>query len=96
MTPVSVQAEAVEGKMRFYFDVPAESPMVRGFAAFMKQGLDGCTPEEVLQVPGDFFYAMGLEQVLTHQRLNGLAAILAHMKRLALNRMAKPLGSQRP
>jgi cysteine desulfuration protein SufE len=50
----------------------------------------------VLQVPGDFFYAMGLEQVLTHQRLNGLAAILAHMKRLALNRMAKPLGSQRP
>jgi sulfur transfer protein SufE len=27
---------------------------------------------------------MGLERVLTNQRLNGISAILAHMKRLAL------------
>src|SRR3990172_6521376 len=43
MTPVYVQGETVDGKMRFHFDVPAESPMVRGFSALMKQGLDGCT-----------------------------------------------------
>jgi cysteine desulfuration protein SufE len=37
----------------------------------------------LLSVPDDFYLRMGLEQVLTHQRLNGIAAILAHMKLLA-------------
>jgi sulfur transfer protein SufE len=31
---------------------------------------------------------MGLEQVLSYQRLNGIAAILAHMKLLALKEIA--------
>lgn len=84
MTPVHVLSENRQGQLYFHFDVPAESPMVRGFAAFMKEGLDGSLPEEILQVPGDFFMQMGLEKVLTHQRLNGLSAILAHMKQLAV------------
>jgi cysteine desulfuration protein SufE len=89
MTPVFVQAEADAGKMVFHFDVPAESPTVRGFAAMMKEGLDGSTPEEILQVPGDFFQEMGLQQVLSFQRLNGLAALLAHMKRLAVKEVER-------
>ncbi len=88
MTPVSVTAQEENGRLEFFFEVPVESPLVRGFAAIMKQGLDHCTPEEVLQVPGDFYLQMGLEQVLTHQRLNGLSAILAHMKQLALRKLA--------
>lgn len=84
MTPVYVQAETQDGRMTFYFDVPDESPTVRGYAALMGDGLRGATPEQVLGVPGDFYLQMGLEKVLTHQRLNGIAAILAHMKRLAL------------
>lgn len=83
MTPVYVTAEIIDNRMSFYFDVPAESPTVRGFAAIMAEGLSGSTPQEVLAVPGNFFYAMGLENVLTMQRLNGIAAILAHIKRLA-------------
>ena len=85
MTPVFIQAEVQDGKMVFHYDVPAESPTVRGYASIMKQGLDGSFPEEVLQIPGDFFHAMGLHEVLTHQRLNGLSAILAHIKQLAVN-----------
>jgi cysteine desulfuration protein SufE len=46
--------------------------------------LNGATPEQVLGVPADFYQAMGLDQVLTQQRLNGISAILAYMKRLAL------------
>ncbi len=84
MTPVFVQAENKAGGMHFYFDVPEESPTVRGFAAIMAEGLDGASPQEILSVPADFFRSMGLDKVLTHQRLNGLGAILAHMKRLAL------------
>jgi cysteine desulfuration protein SufE len=83
MTPVHVMAETREGKMSFYFDVPQESPTVRGFAAVMALGLEGATPEQVLAIPNDFFYAMGLERVLSMQRLNGMSAILAHVKRLA-------------
>jgi cysteine desulfuration protein SufE len=84
MTPVFVKAETQDGRMRFYFDVPRESPTVRGYAAILGEGLEGATPVEVLAVPNDFFQMMGLEKVLTSQRLNGMSAILAHMKRLAL------------
>ncbi len=89
LTPVSVEAESSDGKFVFYFDVPAESPLVRGFASVMKQGLDGSTAEQVLKVPNDFYQAMGLESVLTHQRLNGLTAILAHMKQLAVQTLGR-------
>ena len=84
MTPVYVTAEQDDNGMHFYFDVPAESPTVRGFAAIMAIGLDGAMPRQVLDIPNDFFLQMGLEQVLTMQRLNGIFAILAHMKRIAL------------
>lgn len=87
MTPVFVFAEARDGRMHFLFDVPAESPTIRGYAALLAEGLDGCSPEEVLQLPADFFYAMGLQQALSPQRLHGISAILAHMKRLAVGSM---------
>lgn len=83
MTPVFIKAELQGGGMHFYFDIPPESPTVRGFAAILSQGLNGSTPEQILGIPNDFFFEMGLDQVLTMQRMNGLAAILAYMKRLA-------------
>lgn len=88
MTPVHLFAEIQDGKLTFHFDVPEESPTVRGFAALMAEGLNGATPEEVLLVPNDFYRQMGLDSVLTHQRLNGISAILAHMKRLALDHVS--------
>lgn len=83
-TPVFVQAETKDGHMIFHFEVPPESPTVRGFANIIRQGLHNATPQQVLALPNDFYRQMGLEQVLTHQRLNGMAAIVAHVKRLAL------------
>ena len=83
MTPVYVAAETEDGHMNFYFDVPPESPTVRGYAAILAEGLRGATPQQVLETPADFYQRMGLDKVLTHQRLNGISAILAHMKRLA-------------
>jgi len=89
MTPVSLFAEYLNNRMTFYFDVPPESPTVRGLAAIMAEGLSGSAPEEVLSIPRDFYQPMGLEQVLTMQRLNGFTAILAHMKRLAAQAMER-------
>ena len=89
MTPVSVTATVDDNRMTFYFDVPEESPTVRGLAAIMADGLNGSAPEQVLGVPRDFYQPMGLDKVLTMQRLNGFTAILAHMKRLAAQAMER-------
>jgi cysteine desulfuration protein SufE len=83
MTPVQVLADEQEGRLFFYFDIPPQSPTVRGLATILANGLNGSTPEQVLSVPADFYLQMGLEQALTYQRLNGFSAILAHMKQLA-------------
>lgn len=86
-TPLFVHAEMHDGTMVYTFDVPEVSPTVRGFAAILGLGLKGATPEQVLTTPGDIFFQMGLHKVLTPQRLNGSAALLGHMKRLALREM---------
>ena len=83
MTPVFVHAERENGGMVFYFDVPPESPTVRGYAAILGEGLRGATPKQIVNLPGDFFQAMGLHKVLSPQRLRGISAILAYLKRLA-------------
>lgn len=83
MTPVFVYAEHDNGRLHFHFDIPPEAPTVRGFAALLQDGLDGTTPAEVTAVPNEFYLQMGLQSVLSGQRLNGIAAILAHMKTLA-------------
>jgi cysteine desulfuration protein SufE len=84
MTPVSVAAELEDDGMAFHFKVPEESPTVRGFAAVVAEGLHGATPAQVLDLPNDFYLSMGLQDVLTIQRMNGMAAMVAHVKRLAV------------
>ncbi|MBK8987896.1 MAG: SufE family protein [Chloroflexi bacterium] len=83
LTPVFVYAEQVNGRFHFHFDIPPESPTVRGFAALLQDGLDATTTAEVTAVPHEFYLRTGLQTVLSGQRLNGIAAILAHMKTLA-------------
>ena len=89
MTPVFVFAETHDNKMTFYFDVPPESPTVRGYAALLAEGVQDATPEDVISIPNDFYLQMGLHQVLSHQRMNGISAILAHMKRLAVRELTQ-------
>jgi cysteine desulfuration protein SufE len=84
MTPTFLHTELENGGLIFYFDIPPEAPTVRGYAAVLAEGLHGATPEQVLQVPPDLFYRMGIQQVLSPQRLNGIAALLGHIKRQAM------------
>lgn len=84
MTTVFVRAERdADDRVTFYLDVPPESPTVRGYATILTEGLNGSTLDEVMAVPTEFYLQMGLQQVLSGQRLTGIGAILAHMKRLA-------------
>jgi len=89
MTPVSLRVLQQDGRLRFYFDVPQDAPLIRGYAAMMQQGLWDVTPQEILRIPADFYHVMGLQDLLTPQRLNGLTAILAHVKRVAVRLMGE-------
>ena len=88
MTPVFVNAENTGGKLQFHFDVPPESPTVRGYAALLQEGVEGSTPESILRIPSDFFMRMGLQDVLSPRRLQGVSTILAYIKRLATKELA--------
>ena len=84
MTPVFVYAEKAGDGLHYFFDIPPESPTVRGYASLLAEGVNGVSVEDVLRIPDDFFFQMGLQKVISGQRLNGISAMLAHMKRLAL------------
>lgn len=84
MTPVFLFGEKQpDGGIIFYFDIPPQSPTVRGLAAILSNGLNGCKPEEVIAVPADFYTPMNLQEAISYQRLNGFQGVLAHMKQSA-------------
>ena len=83
MSPVFIYAEKKENRVTYHFDVPPEAPTVRGVASALKEGLDGCTVAEITAVSDTLFVQMGLDKLITGQRLNGLMALLSHVKTLA-------------
>jgi cysteine desulfuration protein SufE len=83
ITPVFIYAERENGRLHYHFDIPPEAPTVSGFARILQEGLSGLTPAEVKAVPHEFYLQMGLQDVLSGQRLNGISAMLSHMKNLA-------------
>lgn len=66
--------------VHMFFQAPQESPTVRGYAGLLVDGLDGENASTIMSVPNDFFYGMGLEEVVTPLRLRGMGAILARLK----------------
>lgn len=85
MTPVFLIAEKEPGDgIVFHFDIPPQSPTVRGLASVLFNGLNGLTLEEILSVPADFYFPMKLDEAVSQQRLNGFVGVLAHMKHAAV------------
>ena len=80
-TPVFLHTELNDGRIEFFFDIPPESPTVRGYASILVEGLNQATPAEVLTTPNDVYNLLGLHEAITPQRLRGLHALLVHMKR---------------
>jgi cysteine desulfuration protein SufE len=89
MTPVFLIAEKQDdGGLIFHFDIPPQSPTVRGLASILASGLNGCKPEEILSVPADFYMPMKLEEAVSGQRINGFRGVLAHIKQVAVKAMS--------
>ena len=91
MTPVRLLAERQEdGTLIYHFDIPPQSPTVRGLASVLASGLNGSHPDEILAVPADFYLPMKLEEAVTQQRITGFIGVLAHMKHIALQMIHSP------
>ena len=94
MTPVGLLGEKLpDGGIEFYFDIPPQSPTVRGLAAILGNGLNGLKPEEILSVPGDFFLPMNLQDTISQQRINGFMGVLAHMKQTVVKLLGNDLNN---
>src|SRR5215203_7031454 len=48
-TPVFIHTELNDGAVEFFLDIPKESPTVRGYASILVAGLQGATPQQVLE-----------------------------------------------
>lgn len=82
-TPVHLWVERENGVLRFYGDVPRESPTVRGYVSMLVRTLDGATPAEVEDVPDDLLDRLKLVETLGMLRIGGLTALLRRLKMAA-------------
>jgi cysteine desulfuration protein SufE len=88
-SPFSLAAEIQDGRVALYFKVPRATPTVRGYAGVLHDGLSGVAPDEILAVPDDFYFDMGLEDLISPLRLRGMGAILARLKGRVTRLMAR-------
>lgn len=87
MTPVFLFGEKSGAGIVYHFDIPPQSPTVRGLAAILANGLNGYTSDQILSVPTDFYLQMNLQEAISYQRLNGFSGMLAHIKQIAVRLM---------
>jgi cysteine desulfuration protein SufE len=79
--PPASSAAAGQATVNLFFQAPAQAPTTRGFAGILHEGLDGLTVAEVLAVPDDAPYRLGLGEAVSPLRLRGMVAMLGRIKR---------------
>ncbi|GAA3941355.1 SufE family protein [Pseudoclavibacter caeni] len=80
-SPVALIVEiGADGAVHPHVQAPVEAPTTRGFASILVQGLDGLSPAEVLAVPSDYPYELGLAHAVSLLRLHGMVAMLSRIK----------------
>jgi cysteine desulfuration protein SufE len=82
VSQVYITADFKEGKIWYQGDSDAQ--LVKGLVALLFEGLNGLTPDEILQVSPDFIEETGLKVSLTPSRANGFYNIFQTMKKKAL------------
>ncbi|WP_394941306.1 SufE family protein [Psychromicrobium sp. YIM B11713] len=80
-SPLFLTLQIEDGAVQLYFSAPPEAPTTRGFASVLHEGLNGCSPAEILAVPDDMPEQLGLTRALTPLRLRGMSAMLGRIKR---------------
>jgi cysteine desulfuration protein SufE len=79
-SPVFLYAEAENGHVRLFADVPREAPTVRGLVGLLVEALDGATPDEIAATPDDLLHRLGIAQQLGMRRQQGFAGVLHRLR----------------
>ncbi|NJK48130.1 SufE family protein [Candidatus Gracilibacteria bacterium] len=79
---VYITANLQDGKVWYKGDSDAQ--LVKGLVALLVEGLNGLTPQEILQVTPNFIEETGLKVSLTPSRANGFYSIFQTMQKKAL------------
>ena len=82
VSQVYITADLEDDKIWYRGDSDAQ--LVKGLVALLVEGLNGLTPDEILQVTPDFIEETGLKVSLTPSRANGFYNIFQTMKKKAL------------
>lgn len=82
VSQVYITADLQDGKVWYQGDSDAQ--LVKGLVAFLIEGLNGLTPQEIMDINPDFIEETGLKVSLTPSRANGFYNILQLMKKKAL------------
>ena len=80
-TPVYLWVEVASDEVKLFADVAEEAPTVKGYVSILAKTLSGLSPEEILNVPDDLLFKLGLGQHIGMMRVQGLSAILSRIKR---------------
>ncbi len=92
-SPVFITTEVSEDAVALFAKAPAEAPTTRGFAAILVEGISGLHPQQVLEVPSDFPFALGITKQVSPLRLNGMMGMLARVQRQVRDALASGSGA---
>ncbi len=87
-SPVFITVEVNDGRVAVFAKAPVEAPTTRGFASVLVQGLAGANVESVLALPVDFPFSLGITELVSPLRLNGMVGMLTRVKRQVAERSA--------
>lgn len=87
VSQVYITAQLADGKVLYQGDSDAQ--LVKGLVAFLIEGLNDLSPEEIIRVQPNFIEDTGLQVSLTPSRANGFYNIFKMMQKKALELQAK-------
>lgn len=89
-SPVFITAEVEDGRVQMFAKAPPEAPTTRGFASILVQGISGLTTQEVLEIPADFPFDLGITKQVSPLRLRGMVGMLGRVKRQVREHLDPP------
>lgn len=80
---VWIDGRIEDGRCRYRVD--SDSPLVRGLVVLLAELFDGASPDDAATFHPTLLADLGIEKNLTPTRVNGMAQVVATLRRLAIH-----------